>query len=169
MAARAAQLTPLILKFVAAARAPAPVFALDLRRIGASILRGFRQRASILVPIGSHSKLVGQATRKIKACGPLSGQLKPQDFFRPVLDLLRVFRAVLYFRCTGSRLLRDPGVSANSFISWFTSWPRLFQSISPKFGRAGSVRMSFHCPAISFFHVQVTRSPSWRGMRTRPW
>ena len=67
---------------------------------------------------------------------------------------------VFYFRWTGPRLPRESGVSANSFIVCFTSWPRPIQSISPKLGRAGSVRMSFHCPAISFFHVQVTRSPS---------
>ncbi len=34
MAARAAQLALLILEFVAAARAPAPVFTLDLKRSG---------------------------------------------------------------------------------------------------------------------------------------
>jgi hypothetical protein len=66
MTARAAQLTPLIVKFVAAAWAPAPVFALDLTRIGASILRGIRLRARIWVLVDGHSKLVGQTMRKIK-------------------------------------------------------------------------------------------------------
>jgi hypothetical protein len=80
MATRAVQLTPLIVKFVAATRAPAPVFTLDLTRIGASIPHGIRQRARILVRVGSHCKLIGQLTPKNKECDPLLGRSKPQHF-----------------------------------------------------------------------------------------
>jgi hypothetical protein len=59
MAARTAQLAFLIMKFMAAARAPAPVFALDFTPGGVLNRRGVRQRARILVRICGHSKLLG--------------------------------------------------------------------------------------------------------------
>ena len=55
MAARAAQLALFIVKLVAAARAPAPVFTVDLTRTGTLNRRGRRSR--ILVLVGGHSKL----------------------------------------------------------------------------------------------------------------
>ena len=57
MTARAAQLAFLVVKFVAAARAPAPVFALDLKRSRALNRRGVWQRARMFVLVGGHSKL----------------------------------------------------------------------------------------------------------------
>jgi hypothetical protein len=57
MAARAAQLALLILEFVAAARAPAPVFTLDLKRSGYLNRSGVWQRARMFVLVGGHSKL----------------------------------------------------------------------------------------------------------------
>jgi len=57
MAARAAQLTFLIVKFVAAARAPAPMFTFDLTRGGVLNRRGIRQRVRMFVLVGGHSKL----------------------------------------------------------------------------------------------------------------
>ena len=59
MAAWAAQLALFIVEFVAAARAPAPVFTLDFTRSGVFNRRGIRQRARILVLVGGHSKLFG--------------------------------------------------------------------------------------------------------------
>jgi hypothetical protein len=55
MAAWAAQLTFLVVKFVAAARAPAPRFALDLTRIGALNRCGIRHRETLLIQVGCHS------------------------------------------------------------------------------------------------------------------
>ena len=59
MAARAAQLALFIVQFVTAPRAPAPVFALGLTRIGALNRRGIRQRERNLVRVGGYSKLIG--------------------------------------------------------------------------------------------------------------
>ena len=59
MAARAVQLALFIVEFVAAARTPAPVFALDLTRGGALNRCGIRWRARILVRVGSHPKRFG--------------------------------------------------------------------------------------------------------------
>ena len=66
MAAWAAQLTFLIVKFVAAAGVPAPIFAIDLTRIGALNRRGIRQRVRLLVQVTGHSKLFAQAAAKLK-------------------------------------------------------------------------------------------------------
>ena len=57
MAARAAQLALFIVKLVAAARAPAPVFTIAPTRTGTLNRRGRRTR--ILVLVGGHSKLFG--------------------------------------------------------------------------------------------------------------
>jgi hypothetical protein len=57
MAAWAAQLALFIVEFVAAARAPAPVFTLDPTRSGVFNRRW--RRARILVLVGGHSKLFG--------------------------------------------------------------------------------------------------------------
>jgi hypothetical protein len=57
MAVRAAQLALFIVKLMAAARAPAPVFTPDLTRSGTLNRRG--RRARILVIVGGHSKLFG--------------------------------------------------------------------------------------------------------------
>ena len=59
MAARAAQLALFIVEFVAATRAPAPVFPFDLVQSGVLNRRGIRQRARFLVRVGGHSKLFG--------------------------------------------------------------------------------------------------------------
>jgi hypothetical protein len=66
MAAWAAQLTFLIVKFVAATGAPAPMFALDLTRIGVLNRRVIRQRERLLVWVSRHSKHFVQAAAKLK-------------------------------------------------------------------------------------------------------
>ena len=57
VAARTTQLAIIVVEFVAAARAPAPVFALGLSLSG--VFNRFRiwQQAMILVRVGGHSKL----------------------------------------------------------------------------------------------------------------
>jgi hypothetical protein len=67
MATRAAQLTFLIVKFVATAGAPAPMFALDLTRRVVLNQRGIRQRARFLLRVGSHSKLFGYIDARLLA------------------------------------------------------------------------------------------------------
>lgn len=59
MATRAEQLAFLIVKFVSAARAPTPVFPLDLTWSGVLNRRGIRQGTRIWIRVGGHSKLIG--------------------------------------------------------------------------------------------------------------
>jgi hypothetical protein len=66
MAAWTAQLTFLIVKFVAAAGTPAPVFALNLTRIGALNRRVIRQRERLSIQVGGHSTLFVWAAAKFK-------------------------------------------------------------------------------------------------------